>query len=164
MWAQLRRFRNLGAPAQKLFLRAWVMLPFVAASLRVRGFGPTQRSLRPAIPASTSTQNSADNLGRNSSPLRDGAAAELTARMVAAAARRSVFHAGCLERSLTLWWLLERQGVHCQLRIGTRKAGEQLEAHAWVEYDGQALNEVDDVHKHYAAFDEAFAGAERAKK
>jgi transglutaminase-like putative cysteine protease len=35
----------------------------------------------------------------------------------------------------------------------------QNEAHAWVEYQGTALNEAEGMHQHFAAFDEALAAA-----
>lgn len=161
MWAQLQRFKNLEAPAQGLFLRAWIMLPLVAASLRMRGFGATQRSLQRSILNATrsAVQGPSGELAAV-----DDSRVPLIARMVAAAARRSALQADCLERSLTLWWLLGRQGIASQLRIGTRKAGDRLDAHAWVEYRGKSLNEIDDVHQRYAAFDEAFSGVERTKK
>ena len=88
----------------------------------------------------------------------------LTARMVRSAAYRSLGTATCLERSLALWWLLERQGIASSVRIGTRKTGQKFEAHAWVECDGVALNEPEELHKHYAAFDEAFPMLNAAKK
>ena len=50
------------------------------------------------------------------------------------------------------------------MRIGTRKTGQKFEAHAWVECDGVALNEPEELHKHYAAFDEAFPMLNAAKK
>jgi len=62
----------------------------------------------------------------------------------------------CLEKSLAPWWLLARQGIPSSLRIGTRKADGQFEAHAWIEYEGAALNELDEPHRHYAAFDAEF--------
>ena len=34
-----------------------------------------------------------------------------------------------------------------------RREKEKFEAHAWVERDGTALNEPDEPHHHYAAFD-----------
>jgi hypothetical protein len=46
MWERLRRFRALERPAQELFLRALVLLPLVALSLRWRGFRSTQASLQ----------------------------------------------------------------------------------------------------------------------
>ena len=80
----------------------------------------------------------------------------LTARMVSSAAYRSFGKATCLEKSLAVWWLLGRQGIPSSVRIGTRKTGDKFEAHAWVECDGIALNEPEEPHRHYAAFDEAF--------
>lgn len=80
----------------------------------------------------------------------------LTARMVRSAAYRSPGNASCLEKALALWWLLGRQGIPSDVRIGTRKIGEKFEAHAWVECDGVALNESEESHRHYAAFDATF--------
>lgn len=82
---------------------------------------------------------------------------DLTVRLVRAAVRHSVGHPTCLEESLALWWLLGRQGIAAELRIGVRKQGEKFEAHAWVEREGTALNEPESLHEHYAAFDAALS-------
>jgi hypothetical protein len=84
--------------------------------------------------------------------------------MVRSAAHRTWGSPACLEQSLALWWLLGRQGLVSSVRIGTRKNEEKFEAHAWVECDGAALNEVEEPHQHYAAFDEAFPVLKVAKK
>ena len=143
MWERLRRFSALERPARGLFLRAVVLLPLVVLSLRWRGFRETQAALQRFLP--------------KANPEPDAALAskitELTAHMVNAADRHGLVHASCLAKSLTLWWLLGRQGIPSQLRIGTRKEKEKFEAHAWVERDGTALNEPDEPHHHYAAFD-----------
>ena len=73
-------------------------------------------------------------------------------RAVRAAARYGLVRATCLERALALCWLLGKEGVGTNLRIGVRKTGEKFEAHAWVECDGQELD-AGDSHEHYAAFD-----------
>jgi hypothetical protein len=61
--------------------------------------------------------------------------------------------ASCLARSLTLGRLLNRRGAEARLRIGVRTGGEQLAAHAWVEW----MDRVLDDHPHrvlgFAAFD-----------
>jgi Transglutaminase-like superfamily len=164
MWEQLRRFRGLEPAARGLFVRASLALPLVALSLRVRGFRATHRSLQNLIPAAGRiSDHQLSNDASSGGDLSDGRAM-LTAGMVTAAARRSPVQAGCLERSLTLWWLLKRQGIACHIRIGTRRVGDKFDAHAWVECEGQPLNEPDDLHKHYAAFEEAFPAIERAKK
>lgn len=69
------------------------------------------------------------------------------------AARRGVAHGNCLSQSLTLWWLLRRHGIASDLRIGVRKAGEGLEAHAWVELDNIPLNDRRNVQSYYATFE-----------
>ena len=46
MWERFRRFSALERPAQALFLRAIVLLPLVALSLRWRGFRATQAALQ----------------------------------------------------------------------------------------------------------------------
>ena len=124
-----------------------VLLPVLTVSLRVRGFGPTQRLLQKFIPHR-----------KNSPPVAAVELCALTSRLVLAAARNSPIPSTCLERSLSLWWLLARQGVATQFRIGVRKDGEKFAAHAWVEREGVAIGERDASHLHYAAFAEELSG------
>jgi Transglutaminase-like superfamily len=77
----------------------------------------------------------------------------MTGRMVRAAEHYSPGHATCLEESLTLWYLLEKQNISAVLRIGVRKQLNQFEAHAWVEQNGIALNQRDEQHRHYTPFE-----------
>lgn len=140
MWKRLRRFSALEKRAQGVFLRAAVLLPVVRLSLRVRGFGATQAMLRAWI----SGGEKAFGCEQDS--------AELTARMVKAAGRHGVVRASCLEESLALWFLLARQGISTDLRIGIRREGD-FAAHAWIERNGVALNEADTPHRQYAAFE-----------
>src|SRR6266571_413831 len=147
MWERFRRFSGMELPAQELFLRAVVLLPLVALSLRWRGFRATQAALQRFL--------SKANPGPAAALLSKAAA--VTAHMVNAADRHGLVHPSCLAKSLTLWWLLARQGISSHLRIGIRKEGEKFEAHAWVESDGIALNEPEEHHHHYAAFDAAFS-------
>jgi hypothetical protein len=147
MWERLRRFSALERPAQKLFLRAVVLLPLVTLSLRWRGFRATQAAL----------QRFLSNTSREPDPAQVSKDAALTAHLVNAADRYGMVHPSCLAKSLTLWWLLGGQGISSHLRIGTRKEKEKFEAHAWVECNGAALNEPDEHHHHYAAFDEELA-------
>jgi len=144
MWEKLRRFSALNGEARWLFLRAVVALPTISRSLRRRGFQATRNRLtrRLSSPATP--------------PSPESARIETTVRMVRAAARHGISRASCLEESLTLWWLLARQGIASDLRIGVRKEQGSFEAHAWVERDGVALNEPEARHTHYAAFDSEF--------
>lgn len=45
----------------------------------------------------------------------------------------------CLTQSLVLFRILRRRGLAAELRIGVRRVGDNLNAHAWVEYDGHVL-------------------------
>jgi len=77
--------------------------------------------------------------------------------MVRAASHFGPIRATCLAQSLTLWLLLEQQNISSAIRIGVRKKDNRMEAHAWVERNGVALNETDEVHRHYAPFEHEFA-------
>jgi Transglutaminase-like superfamily len=142
MWERLRRFRALEPAARGVFLRAAILLPLLSLSLRVRGFGGTQASLQRFLPAANKEPCTTRETG-----------AALSARMVRAAVHHGLGSPNCLEESLALWWLLGRQGIASQLRIGIRKESTKLEAHAWVEFEGVALNEPEARHHHYAAFE-----------
>jgi hypothetical protein len=131
-----------------MFFRASVLLPLISASLRIRGFRATQAALQGfSIPSKTEERAGAQAM--------DAGRVQMAVRMVNAAARYGL-GSTCLEKSLTLWWLLRRDGIVSSLRIGARKASGKFEAHAWVERDGAALNEPGAQHRHYATFDTAF--------
>lgn len=66
----------------------------------------------------------------------------IVARRVALAAAFYPRRALCLEQSLALFVTLRRAGAPAVLRIGVRPV--PFAAHAWVELDGQAVNEPDD--------------------
>jgi Transglutaminase-like superfamily len=147
MLENLRRFSALERPAQTLFLRALLLLPVVSLSLKLRGFQATRATLQRTLSAPVPKPDS--DFVKKCVPL--------TAHMVNAADRHGPVHPSCLAKSLALWWLLGRQGITSRLRIGIRRESEKLEAHAWVEREGIALNESAEHHRHYAAFDAALA-------
>ena len=141
----------MDAGARGLFLRATAVLPVIFISLKMRGFGATQEFLLRSFPIApqTSQQDSIQVVD-------DRKRTQLTSRMIDAAVRHVWRASTCLEKSLALWWLLGRQGIACEVRIGARKQGGKFEAHAWLERDGVAINEPQQEHRHYAAFDAAF--------
>jgi hypothetical protein len=141
----------MGGEARGIFLRAAALLPVISASLKIRGFGATQRYLLRSLPPARQAPP-----GRSIHADGDLDRIKLTTRMVNTAVRQAWRASTCLEKSLALWWLLGRQGIACELRIGARKQGGKFEAHAWVERDGVAVNEPQQEHRHYAAFDAAF--------
>jgi hypothetical protein len=86
---------------------------------------------------------------RAESPNAAGIIADTTQRIALAAAfypRR----ARCLEQSLALFVLLRRRGVRADLRLGVRP--RPFQAHAWVEADGRAISEAEDLPLTLVAF------------
>ena len=72
------------------------------------------------------------------------------AQLLATAAAFYPRRALCLEQSLALFVLLRRSGVAAVLRIGVQPL--PFYAHAWVEVDGQSLNEQQDRIEQLATF------------
>jgi len=130
-----------------MFWSAIVLLPLVGASLRLRGYKRTHEWLQArrarrslSLPQTASSTN----------------IVETTCRMVRAAVRHGLPGASCLDESLTLWHLLRLQGISATMRIGVRKQADPFEAHAWVEYEGTALNQPEEAHRHIFPFDREF--------
>ncbi len=89
---------------------------------------------------------------RTEEPLGSDEATTL-ARLVNVASFYSLGPSNCLTRSLYLLWLLRRHGISSDLRIGTRREDGHFEAHAWVEVDGQPVNDAPNISQQFTAFD-----------
>jgi hypothetical protein len=57
----------------------------------------------------------------------------------------------CLQRSFVTTYLLRKHGVQAQMVLGAQKL--PFKAHAWVEINGQAVNERSNVQATYAVWD-----------
>ena len=131
---RLRRALALTSPEWQVLLAALALLPWISLRLRLNGLAPARAAI-------------AGNVG---TPCKRPPAARV-AQLVAAAARLGGFT--CLPRALTLQRILRRHGLPADLRIGVRKVGGTLDAHAWVELHGQALMEPDRGDSAYASFE-----------
>jgi hypothetical protein len=152
VWTKWRRFRKLPRLERELVFRAMTLLPLTEVGLRVMGFRRWKQLIEhfsPPVPRRRILEP-ADQLEM----------AERITRAARSAERNGPGTPNCLERSLTLWWMLRRAGVDGELHIGARKEGGRFEAHAWVELGGQVLNDGAEVHQHYARFDAPIAAAE----
>ncbi|NKB18796.1 MAG: lasso peptide biosynthesis B2 protein [Pseudanabaena sp. CRU_2_10] len=139
------KFVRLSWQERALLLQALVLLPFVALCLHILGMGRTQYALAKLCPHAILQ-----------SPESLWPQVETTARMVAIAAHYSGFWANCLKRSLVLWYLLRRQGIVSELRIGVQQGGVEFQAHAWVEYQNIVLNDTPNVRQHFVMFERPF--------
>jgi len=146
-----RRFRVRPPEDRALILRAALLLPLTEVGLRALGFQRckqlAEKLFLPAPPSATL------------SPALQREAALRILRAVRSAELHGPAHPNCLERSMTLWWMLRRRGVEGELHIGARKEAARFEAHAWVELRGEVLNDSAEVHAHYARFDAPLAAA-----
>lgn len=140
-----RAFRALAWAQRLWFLRAWLLLPLVASGLRLFGF----RRVRAALGA-----------GNVRAPRYDLPASRDVARLVDGAAHWNPVPARCLARSLVLCYLLRRQNLAAELHIGVARTEGHIAFHAWVEHDGVALNDSQDVAARYASFGEAWLWAD----
>lgn len=135
-----RTIRDLTWPERRSLALAWLLLPVVAAGLKLFGFRKMQAALLPRAGAPA---------GRT-----DVGEAQSTARMVDAAGHWNPVHTSCLVRSLVLCRLLRRKGLAAELRIGVAQPDSNFSAHAWVTHAGVALAEAGAAGARYSAFDD----------
>ena len=141
-----RKFWRLSGFERRLFIQSLLLLPLSGLALRLISFKRLQSYLTRLAPAKKNSKVMAQN-------------ARVTSVMVQAAARHGVYRATCLPQSLTLWWLLSRQGIKSDLRFGARKEAGRIEAHAWVELKGVPLNDTLDVDQRFTPFERAVVPA-----
>jgi hypothetical protein len=140
---RLRKFLELSLADRALLLKLWILLPMVAALVRLLDYPRTLRLLSrwlPAVPR------------KNEIPEDAMAYALRLGRLAKIAGRYVPTNGSCLRQSLAVWWLLRRMGVPAELRIGVSKH-EGFAAHAWVELAGKPVTDGMDVTKRFAAFD-----------
>jgi hypothetical protein len=136
------KFIRLSRQERSLLLQALIVMPLVSFCVHFLGMGRTQHLLARLCPL---------EISQSPEVIEDRV--DLTVRMVAIAAHYSQYWANCLKRSLVLWYLLRRQGIFSDLRIGVKlNAGEVL-AHAWVEYQNKILNDNPNVRQQFVPFE-----------
>jgi hypothetical protein len=116
-------------------LRCALMIFAMRMSLKIRAFGPTIAWIRRRV-----------ETVRPAAPIR----ADLVTATEHAVAMAGAFYPGrakCLEQSLALYYLLRRQGVPVRYRQGVQFY--PFQAHAWVEYQGEVMNDVAEHVKHF---------------
>jgi hypothetical protein len=142
MLRKWKKFQELSWAETFLLAQALWLLPINVLGLRILGFRRWQSVLERMI--AKPRTNSADVV-----------TAQGIARVVNIAAAQ-MFHAVCLPRSMTLWWMLGRRGIASELRIGVRKEADIFTAHAWLECQGIVLNDSAEVGTDFTVFTERF--------
>lgn len=137
-----RRLRELSWSQRFRLAQALVLLPVVAAALRMRGYN----GVRSWLDRSHQSRQPL-NLVDNEHQISAGVA------IVEAAAR--LWRANCLQRSLTLQWILCRDGIDTEIILGTSKdpSGRQPRFHAWVEHRDRVINDQQDIRAVFQVFE-----------
>ena len=137
------KFWRLAPSERALFLVAMVWVAVIGMGLRFVSFRRIQDMLEPVGGVA----------GPEPSTLDAGVQARKIARLVGAASRHAPYRANCLPTSLALRRMLLCRGIKADLRVGVRKTADgKLEAHAWVEHNGQPLIDKPDVHQRFVPF------------
>lgn len=126
-------------------MQALVLLPLTYGGVYVFGVNRWQNVLArlATLGKRHRTTEGADQISKKTAEV---------ALMVNVAAGHGLTRVRCLQRSLVLWCLLERNGIDSEIRYGARKEDGQLQAHAWVEVGGVALH--DNEHRDFSTFQE----------
>ena len=119
------------------------MITLISIKLRLADYRSIMQGLRKKTPAPRSAQ-------------ADSARVKWLRHAVDISARFSPL-GSCLDRSVTLWWLLAMEGVESQLRIGVKKTDGEFSAHAWLERNNEVVNDTVNIAEAYSVFDPDFA-------
>lgn len=136
-----QRWRGSSPTERRFLLRSVLELPLLHWQLRRLGMARTR-----------------DWLAKRRLPdLRGVLTPRVVAALIHTAGRRGIARATCLSRSLLLEALLRQAGYRPVLRIGVRREGSVVSAHAWIEVDGAVVNDAADVRERFQVLDLASA-------
>lgn len=135
---RLQRFARLPSSERRLVMHALVVHAHVRLKLWRHG-----------VEASRSVES---RFGQHRSSTVPDVEPYRLARLVSHAIREGPLRGNCLSESMTVSLLLLRSGHPCTMRIGARRCGAGMEAHAWVELNGVPLNESADIGERFIPF------------
>lgn len=128
-------------PVHEKFIALGLLLalPALHASLRIAGYVRTKQCIDRLTGGRSKREPNGAELKR----------AERLAQLAMLAGRRGLIEVACLGQSLLVYGLLRARGLSPDLAIGTRRKGEALDAHAWVELAGIALAQRNLAHQRF---------------
>ena len=143
----LNKFGGLSRQERRLLFLSVLLLPVIHLALLLLGYSRLRKGMEKLLPLKSIDISPPD--AENTQQARD------IARIVSIAARHGLYRATCLRRSLLFWWFLRGRGIQSRVCFGVRKMDHQLEAHAWVEYQGIVINDSERVREAYQLLEEA---------
>jgi hypothetical protein len=124
MFDKLRAFCSLPGTDQRQLIAFMAAIALLAVELRWRGMSAAVARVREA--------------GDRATPAA-GVDAVRLARLAHLAAHHGPVRGSCLPACLALARTLARLGVVTELHFGVRREGPSLQAHAWLEREGEVL-------------------------
>ena len=141
---KLAKLRQLPAGEIALLARAWLYLLAAKMALHSLSFPRVQRLAAGEVKEPVEMD-----------PVRRDECIARTQRLQRIAAGHHLTTMTCLPRALALQRLLGDQGIGTELKIGVRREGETISAHAWVELEGMTLGEPGEISARYASLAQA---------
>lgn len=139
---RMRRYRSLSSRQRRDLRYALLLIPVVVVGLRIAGYARVVTAL--------------DRTSRRPGPSTRSASvndARAVVAMVSITSRLGIVPSKCLDRSLVTWWMLRRRGIPAVVRFGTRPDPKRRMAfHAWVECEGEVVNDRLDVTVRFVPF------------
>ena len=140
----LLAFYRFNSYEKHIFYQSFFLLPLVSYSLRFFGYKKVYRNIRNNILNAKRSSDINDNIYDQIELVIDvfnrvvwGIYPKLT----------------CLPKSLTLWWILNRNGLEADFFIGVKKKPRAIQGHAWVEFEGKILNDNEHFVNEYTVID-----------
>lgn len=146
--SSLNKVGQLSWWERRLLFQSLLLLPLIHVALLVLGYFYLRGMMEKLLPLKS--------IDISSSEMENIKRARDIARIVSIAARHGIYKATCLRRSLLVWWFLRGQGIQSHICFGVRKMDRQLEAHAWVEYQGVVVNDSERVREAFQTLEETF--------
>lgn len=127
------RFIQISPQDRNLFLKIYVLLTFVRLGLVWRSFNRLRSFLEQFSSPHPAAADRIDSLGQRQLVVRVQWAVNACCKFMPGSVK-------CLARALTMKTLLDQYSCPSKLMIGVDKNSlDQLEAHAWVEYEGHVV-------------------------
>lgn len=140
IWQTLREINPL---QRRYFLKAVIVHWISLSAIRTVGFGKYFQWINQLLARQASANRSIN-----------GVSSQIQKAMIIEKACRYTSHSStCLSRSITIYWIMQRQNIPVDLQIGFRIREKILEGHAWIELDGQVLNDDGEVQSLYTIID-----------
>lgn len=140
---KLNTVSRMSRERRRNIARAWVVVTLIQLALQGLPYRTVRKRITEAMDARASAVQPRDAKG----------ICRRLAEDVAIAARNHFLPVSCLGKSLALHVLCRRAGCVTRLRIGVLRTSEYVRGHAWLEADGEILNDTPEVTSAFAALD-----------